>query len=155
LKADDVDQFIRSGRRGLPAAPQWRDGNRAGERRASLDVALDGIVSPVSLEMTIRLNDPQYLMALLLCSRSVICRLCMTTGHRDRRTGAITNSPHFHSWEANRGGSKSIPKTLNNLEVVPAWVAGRDKAFAWFLERNGIDSPRWLPVPWPHDEGFI
>lgn len=151
----DIDQFFLLGTRTLPAAPDWRDGNRVGERRASLSVASSGVVGPVTLEITIRLADARYLMMLLLCRSGVICRLCMTTGHRDRLTKMQVNEAHFHSWEANRVGRKSFPKSLNQLEIVPAEIVSRDAAFIWFLQRNGIQIPSWAPGAWPSTLGML
>lgn len=149
MTADEVDTFFATGVRTLPAAPEWRGGNRLGERRTSLALAKNGIIGPISVEVTIRLSEPDYLMALMLASTHVICRLCMTTGHRDRLTGELITSAHFHGWEANRAGRKTIPKNLSAVELVPSAVVGRDDAFAWFLDRTGVQHPTWIPVPWP------
>ena len=152
MNADEVDRFLQYGRRTLPASPDWRVGNRTGERRSSLPVSLDGRSTPVTLEITVRLLEPDYLMLLLLADRSVFCRLCMTTGHMDRAGKQLVNQAHFHSWEANRGRLKNIPKKLNQIEIVPPDIARRDDAFSWFLQRNGIESPSWFPPAWPHGQ---
>lgn len=34
-------------------------------------------------------------------------------------------------------------------------IMGRDEAFAWFLQRNGIESPAWGAVEWPLDQGLF
>ncbi|RSU58037.1 hypothetical protein [Sphingobium yanoikuyae] len=106
----------------------------------------------MTLEVTVRLLDPDYLMMLLLADRSVFCRLCMTTGHMDRAAKKLVNQAHFHSWEANRGGSKKIPKKLSQVEIVPSDILNRNDAFIWFLHRNGIESPSWFPPDWPHGQ---
>ena len=155
MTADEVDAFFRDGVRTLPAAPSWRDGNRGGEKRASLPIASDGAISRVTLEVTIRLAEPEYLMMLLLCQKAVICRLCMTTGHWDRRSKTLTNQAHFHSWQANRGSRTTIPTNLNRLEIVPDDVSGRDSAFVWFLARNGLTSPPWSGAIWPIGQGML
>lgn len=152
VNANEVDQFLRDGRRSLLAAPEWRIGNRTGERRSTLPVSHNSSSSTVTLEITVRLLDPDYLMMLLLADRSVFCRLCMTTGHMDRLTKREIDQAHFHSWEANRGTHRNIPKALNNLEIVPNNIMGRDAAFIWFLQRNNIESPSWLPPAWPHGQ---
>lgn len=153
MNGSEVDSFFAAARRTIPASPEWRDGNRTGERRASLPVAVDGAISRIELVVTVKLNEPAYLMVGLVAGRQC-CRLCMTTGHRDRRTGDTITESHFHSWEANRSGNV-IPKVLHSAERLPPAVRGKDTAFAWFLTRTRIDHPRWLPVAWPHGQGLI
>lgn len=139
----------------MPAAPEWRDGNRSGERRASLPVFVDGVESGVQLNLTIRINDSDYLMMLLLAGSSVFCRLCMTTGHWDRLTKTQVDGPHFHSWEANRTERNNIPKELSRLENIPVAVLGRDMGFAWFLTRNRIECTDWAAPRWPASQGLF
>jgi hypothetical protein len=148
MTRDEVDAFLRSPGKTLPAAPAWRMENRDVERRTGLSVALDGTVTSVKLNITIRLNDPSYLM-LGLSAPPQICRLCLTTGHRDRVTKTISYDAHFHSWEANRPKGLYLPKRLEHQEPLPSHLVGRDDAFAWFLSRHMIDFPSWLPVTWP------
>ena len=136
----------------MPAGPAWRKGNRDGERRSSLPVAHNGSTSRVTLEVTVKLAEPNYLMMLMRSGTGVFCRLCMTTGHFDRLTRTLINQAHFHSWEANRGKAKTIPKKLNHLELVPGEIAFKERAFNWFLQRNGIETPRWAPPKWPEGE---
>ena len=155
MTADEVDAFFAYGRRALPTPPEWRDGNRVGERRATLPVSIDGTVSAITIEVTTRLIETDYLMALMLCPTGVICRLCMTTGHFDRSTRAFISQAHFHSWAANRAGRATIPKELKKCELVPAEVENRDEGFAWFLHQNGIDLPDWLPMPWAVGQGLL
>jgi hypothetical protein len=123
--------------------------------RTSLTVFRDGSASSVSLEMTIRLTDSRYLMMLLLCEKRAICRLCMTTAHWERTSKTLITEGHFHSWEANRGFRNIIPKTLNRLEIVPSEIVGRDAAFVWFLERNGIEPVSWTGSMWPVGQGML
>lgn len=155
MTADEVDHFFAFGTRSLPAEPEWRHGNRAGERRSTLAVAVNGVVSPVTVELTVKLNEPEYLMVLMMVIKTPICRLCMTTGHRDRLSGRQINAAHFHGWEANRDGRKTIPKKLDAVEIVPASATGRDAALAWFINRTGIQIPDWMPAPWPSREGML
>lgn len=153
---EQVDAYLAGGDLTLPASPEWREGNRAGERRCSLPVALNGSVGTMSLEITVKLTDPAYLMVLLLApGGKVVCRLCMTTGHRDRATGDVINEAHFHSWEANRRPGKAIPKQLVKAELVPPEIRSRDDAFTWFLTRTNISIPPWCPMAWPHGQGLL
>lgn len=119
----EVDAFIAARPKSLDADPEWRDGNRIGEKRCSIPVAVAGSQSPISLEMTVRLSDPEFLMALLLVKRKVICRLCMTTGHFDRETGKEIEGSHFHSWQANRPAGQTLPRKLRHGAPVPERVA--------------------------------
>lgn len=151
----EVDAFVATEGKTLDALPEWRDGNRAGEKRCSLPIAVDGVQSPVTLELTIRLNEPEYLMALFLTSKRVICRLCMTTGHFDRETGEEIEGSHVHSWEANRPSTNTLPKKLKHGAALPREIGGRDAALAWFLRQNGIVSPAWLPGGWPREGGLL
>jgi hypothetical protein len=149
VTADEVDGFMAAASKSLDAEPEWRDGNRVGEKRCSIPVAVDGSQSPVSLEMTVRMAEPDYLMALLLVSKRVICRLCTTTGHFDRELGEIVDDSHFHSWAANRPAGQALPKRLKRYVRLPDGVANKDAALAWFLNENRIDSPSWMPGSWP------
>jgi len=155
MTRDDVDAFIRNPLKSLDAQPDWRDGNRAGEKRCSIPVSVDGSFSPVSLEMTVRLADLGYLMALLLVSRRVVCRLCTATEHFDRELGQMVEDSHFHSWSANRPGGQTLPKQLRRCVLVPDGIVGRDASFAWFLNQNGIASPPWIPGGWPASGTFL
>lgn len=155
MDRDQVDFFIAAVPKSLDATPDWRIGNRVGERRASIPVAVAGAQSPVSLEMTVRLDDPNYLMALLLVSKRVICRLCTATGHYDRALGEIIDASHFHSWPSNRPLGLALPKKLKNYVTLPPEAEGRTAALAWFFAQNGIDSPDWIANGWPQVEAFL
>jgi hypothetical protein len=152
---DDVDAFFAARAKSLDAVPDWRTGNRAGEQRSSIPVAVGGAQSPVSLEMTVRLSDPEYLMALLLVSKKVICRLCTATGHFDRVLGEVIDSSHFHAWSDNRPTGPNLPKHLRNCVTLPSEIVGRAGAFAWFLNETGIASPPWVANGWPRVEAFL
>lgn len=147
MTGGDVDAFFASDTKTLPARPEWRDGNRDGERRAALPIAVGGVVSLFQLAMTVRLQEPEYLMLAIGGGRQV-CRLCATTSHRDRRTGELIDSSHFHSWEANRPAHGGIPKRLYSCEAIPLAIVGRDAAFHW-LARVRESAPDWMPIIWP------
>lgn len=154
MTKDEVDAFYAARRRALTAVPAWQDGNRLGERRTQLPVEVNGVISTVSLQMTVRLQDPAYLMIALAAGRQ-FCRLCMTTGHRDRATGHAVKAAHCHSWESNRPKGLKIPRELGAHELVPAEIKDKTEAFTWFLQRNGIDFPGWGPPVWPLRQGLL
>jgi len=139
----------------LPAAPEWKSGNRIGERRASLTIAVNGRLSDFSIMLIVRLVDSAYLIALILAGDRCISRLCMGAGHFDRATLTFCSEPHFHAWSANRPKGPALPKELRNYVVLPREAWSRDGGFAWFLEQNGIESPAWMPPQWPENQGFV
>ena len=146
MTREEVDAFL-AGPKTLPAAPTWRVESRSIERRAGLPIALSGLATSVKLNITIRMDDPAYLM-LGISVPPQICRLCLTTGHRDRATKRLSLEAHFHSWEANRPRGGVLPKKLENAEPLPAGLSDRDAAFSWFLKRHMIVEPVWLPIVW-------
>lgn len=151
---DDVERFFTTNRKLLPTPPEWRDAQRAGERRFYLPIEADGIISPIQLTSTIYLNNPDYLV-IQLSAPPPICRLCMTGLHRDRVTGRNTIGAHYHPWERNKPKGQRLMDSLSILDDTQPGIMGRDEAFAWFLQRNGIESPAWGAVEWPLDQGLF
>jgi hypothetical protein len=155
LTRDDVDQFLSAGSRSLPGRPVWRMVNRPAERRARIGVSANGLSSDFDIEMTVMLNDPRYLVAVLLGNRTCLARLCMGPAHRDIQTREIVTAPHYHGWKANRPKGQALPKLLRHYVLLPDHLADRAAGFAWFLADLGIDSPAWFPPEWPENVGFI
>jgi hypothetical protein len=118
-----------------------------------MPVAADGVLSGMQLTATIRLPDPDYLVIMLLAP-PVVARLCLTGSHADRATGTVVVGPHYHPWERNKPAGQKLRERLESLDPSPPKFTSRDEAFAWFCERNGIESPGWA-IDWPSDQGFL
>ena len=126
---------------------------RAGERRTYLPIAVEGVISPAQLEITVYLHDPEYLVINLLAP-TCVARACLTLGHFDREAGVFLDVPHFHPWKLNRPKGSALPKELLRAIPIPPEVCSRDLAFAWFLQEIGIESPSWS-LDWPIREGLL
>ena len=153
MTPEQVDQFFKA-QKAIPGSPTWRSISRPSERRARLPVEVDGILSSVELEVIVDLVRANYLVIVLLAP-TCITRLCLLGGHWNRMTREHIDGPHWHPWQANRPTGRSIKSSLTHAEPLPTTVKSRDEAFAWFLNQVGIDSPRWAPVQWPQNEGFL
>lgn len=144
----DIDAFMAARPKTLPAEPDWRIiTSRAGERRCYLPITVDGVISNLTLEMTVNLRDDSYLVINLLAP-SCISRLCLATEHFDRARGELVEAPHWHSWRDNRPKGKRLPKELLHAEGLAGKIVGREDAFAWFLKQIGVDFPPWS-LTWP------
>lgn len=144
----DIDAFLAAQPKTLPAEPEWRTlTTRVGERRCYLPIAVEGVMSNLSLEMTVNLRDDSCLVINLLAP-SCISRLCLAKEHFDRSRGELVEAPHWHSWNDNRPKGMRLPRELPHAEGLSGIIASRDDAFAWFLKQIGIESPAW-PLIWP------
>lgn len=144
----DIDAFLAARPKTLPAEPEWRMiTQRVGERRCYLPIAVSGVISNLTLEMTVNLRDDTYLVINLLAP-TCISRLCLSKEHFDRARGEMVEAPHWHCWADNRPQGKRLPRELPHAEGLTGKIASRDDAFAWFLKQIGIESPPW-PLDWP------
>lgn len=148
MTPDEVDAFLASQNKTLPAQPAWRDDYpRAGERRCYLPVAVNGRIAGPHVEVTVYLNNPEFLVINLLVP-SCVMRLCMAGTHRDRARRTMIGAPHIHRWERNRPKGMRLPKELLHAEYIPSVPRDRSAAFAWFLGEAHIDLPS-RPMEWP------
>lgn len=154
----DLDAVLSGGGLTLPARPAWSEyTTRAGERRAVLPVLRNGSQTDLSVVLVVKLNDRSYFVANLIAADKCVARFCLTGGHRDLRSFTFIEGPHYHSWFANRPKGDRIPKNfeLSNAEPAPVEIRTNDQGFDFFLRTVGIESPRWLPVAWPHNLGLL
>lgn len=154
MTREELDALYARTDKTLPARPDWRDGTQLGTRRAYVPVSLDGHSAGLRIAITARPLDPGYLVANLIANKICVARLCLSGGHRDRRTRQLVLGGHYHRWQDNRPNGSKIGKSLKLLNQVglPQTVASRDDAFALFLTDCGIESPSWWPMNWPADQ---
>jgi hypothetical protein len=119
-----------------------------------MPIAVDGILSKIQMSVTVYLNDPSYLVVMLIAP-PCICRLCLTGAHRDRATGETVTGTHFHSWEHNKPKGQKLLESLQHLDPEQPQVTDRDAAIAWFLQRNDIQPLAVNDMGWPLDQGFF
>lgn len=158
MTRDELSAILTGGHLTLPARPGWRDSeSRASERRATLPVYRYGADIGLTIVLITFLTDRAYLVINLIAGGKCVSRLCMTGGHRDLHSMSVIEGPHFHPWPLNMPKVDRIPKNLELKRAVkvPVEIVTHDQAFDFFLEQLGIDSPRWLPLIWPYDQGLL
>lgn len=157
MTRDDLDGLLARQDKVLPGKPDWRDGTQIQTRRSYLPVSLDGALTGLQVALTVRLIEPTYLVANLIANRVCVSRLCLTGGHRDRVTRTTVIGGHIHRWRENRPAGQRIPKSLklSRYEILPAEIADRDAALAFFLSDCGIESPGWWPMDWPVNQVLL
>ena len=157
MTREDLDALYARLDKRLPVRPEWREGTQAGTRRASLPVTLDGRQTGLTVAVTARLNDKNYLVINLIADRKCVARLCLNGFHRDRATRALIASGHMHRWQDNRPTGSRIAKKprLDAHTLLPATILTRDSAFDLFLTDCGISPPPWRPMVWPADQVLL
>lgn len=152
MTRDEIDAFFAAVGKRCPAEFEWPVRNlRRNERRARQPVEVGGSISKVEIEIVIRMNEPGFIVIVLLAP-TCITRLCLGSPHYDNRQRTLIESGHLHPWENNRPKGARLPEKLSEYELLPAEVIDRDAAFAWFLQRYAIES---TTPEWPDSKGMF
>lgn len=136
----------------LDGKPEWRPGNRTGERRLRWPVFLSGTSCGADLDLTAYPADHrQFMIGLSFPSHiwRVDFELPEWGPHVNpldqigRLGGSPVHGPHYHSWADNRylATARTLPPELECARPMPANTRGFENVLRWFLGETNIALP--------------